>query len=312
MHKLFCLLMLLLGSPAWAQLPAFPTPGPQVYFTSPPTGGWQQGGANINRFGDRLFLGDAYYSNTSNSPCGNDWFSLFQDTMLPTNGCGSYINYAVLSVLGGGDTQATQAQTGINSAVQSKHIPNAGAMISGVNAFVVLNSTSHDGNAWAFYAECHVLSGSGSQGCYGMEIDLRTMIGAAGNTDPFLQSVMVGHQIACGAGLAIGTGQTGSACGAAIQIIQNDQPWKGGVIFHQGSIAFGSAGVINAIAMPTTYQIAWYSAAGNRSGAVYVGSGGNLNLEAANFLVFNGNQGATCAGPTTGSFSAIGGLVIHC
>jgi len=318
------LLLSLLASPAFAQLPAIPAPGtPSVQFLSPPTGAWQQGAANINRFGDRLFLGDAYNSNTTNSPCGNDWFSLFQNTsdMLPSNGCGSYINYAVLSVLGGGNGQDPSSSTGIHTAVQSKNVPNNGAMISGINAFVVNNSTSHNSNAWAIYAECHVLNvGPSGSTCYAMEFDVRNMKASAAITDAYTQSTIVGIQAACGAGLYTTPGSpntpgaTGNPCGAAFQIVANDQPFGAGLVFHDGSITAGSAGTLNAINMPKAYRIIWNDASQSIAGSIYVGNSGNFNIDiaAGGTLVVQGNVGATCGGSVTAFFSVKNGIVVNC
>jgi len=313
MRSTLTLLLALFVSPAWAQLPALPSPPqvPSTYFISPASGGWYQGTANINRFGDRLFIGDAVNYNTDNSPCGSDWFALFQNTLLPTNGCGSYSGFSVLYVAGGGDTQNINSTGGITAAVQSKN-SGAGAALLALMGFAVVNNSASVTNGWGLYSECHLLANAHSgSSCYGYELDVRNLLDPnAKLVDAFSQSIVAGVQSACGAGLD--PSQTGFPCGAAFQVVANDKPWGAGLTIHNNALTAGVGGTMNAIQMATAHRIVWYSGGGAVAGSVYVGGGGNLNLESTGFLVFNGNNGATCAGPTTGLFSAIGGLVIHC
>lgn len=267
--------------------------------------------ANITRLGDRVYIGDAInFKQVGAGYLGTDWFATFQCTLTP-NGCGAYTHYSHLIVEGGGDTQHGNSSSGILTANQSKNAVNNGEAILPLQSFAVLNSASHNTLGWGLYGECHVLSGAASgSNCYGMELDVRTVPNTAGNPDPFQQSGVVGIQNACGAGI---TSPSANNCGAAMQILTNPNAWNAGIVIFSGAISAGSSGTINAIAMPTTYQIVWFSGAGTSVGKVYVGGGGRLNLDGNSGLATNGNNGITCAsGINTSTFRSVNGLVTAC
>jgi hypothetical protein len=280
-----------------------------LWITLPLTAKWYNNDtppANIVRIGDRVFIGDAVnYTALSTGACGTDWFSNWQATT--SNGCAPYINFSQVLISSGGDGQHPRSDTALHVMAQSKNQNASQLQTTALIAHVVNNNTTQAVGAWTFYGECHLLINNGG-GCIGMEFDTRTMVDVSGNPNPFQQSVIVGFQNACGAGVT----PTGFDCGIAHQIINNPSKWRAGLIIANNSIANGFNGVPNAISMPTTYRIQWFSNSTTVLAGVYAGAGGNLNLDGAN-LVSNGNAGVSCnAGINVGSFRSVNGLVTAC
>jgi hypothetical protein len=280
-----------------------------LWVTLPLTAKWYDNDtprANNFRIGDRLFIGDAVnYTALSTGACGTDWFSNWQATT--SNGCAPYINFSQVLISSGGDGQHPRSDTALHVMAQSKNQNASQLQTTGLIAHAVNNNSGQATSAWTFYGECHQLVSNGG-GCIGMEFDTRTMVDISGSPDPFQQSVIIGFQNACGAGVT----PTGFECGIAHQIIQNPTKWRAGLVIHNGSIATAAGGVINAVTMPTTYRITWYSGTASLSASIYAGGSGNINLDAPN-LVTNGNSGVSCnAGINVGSFRSVNGLVTAC
>lgn len=264
--------------------------------------------ANITRIGDRVLIGDAAnYLATSGNPCGNDWFSNFEGTTLP-NTCGGYTPFAQLVVESGGSGQNSNSSLAILGAAQTANAGGAGAAMIGISGFGVAND-SVGAFAWGGYFECDYTNASAG-GCNTVEIENSTFINNTGDVDAFsFNAKTVAVNIGCGSGL---TSPAEYTCGSAISIGSNPAQFANGIRFGGDPIAVGSAGVKNAINMPTTYQIVWNSGSSTIAGSVYVGSSQRLNLDGVNGLTHNGNNGVSCTGINTTTFRSVDGLVTAC
>jgi len=286
-------LLALFPSLAFAQLPSFPgAPSTGITtlqsLTSPTTGNWfstDTPRANELRWGDRIFVGDTAtnYANTNACPSGN-WFSAFEATT--SNGPCAYIGSFQMVIES--HASNSNASGGLLAAGQTKNNNANGAF--GLMGFALNNNTSATGGAWAGYFECNQTVHVNTSGCLGIEIDVGNFDSSAraGNPDPFQGSDITDLHLACGSGL---TTPTRFPCGVALQLTQNDQPFKVGINFLSGSIAtqtIFSATLSPAISLPTNYVITWYSAAGATQGAITVDSSGNMLLAGNGVLKFNG------------------------
>lgn len=327
---LVLLTSLLLAAPARAQgtspglmpvdttlcnITAVPALGiPCFSLISPQTSNWfasDSPPANFITFGDRLFGGDAInYPN--NGSCGTgDWFTIFEATT--SNGACAYIG-TFESVIES-KTNNANAGAGLLVAGQSAHMSSATNGAFGLAAFGLENKTgagSRNGGAtWAIYGECDKTQNNGGN-CYGLELDVMTEVNVANQPDPFTQGNLIGNQIACGSGLS---SPTNFHCAAAIQIVANSQPYNVGINFINGGVANGGpSSTTVAIAFPTTYQLAWFSAAATAQAGITADSAGYLDLTLANGIKVNGTNSVSCtAGSVNGATLTItDGIVTHC
>jgi hypothetical protein len=232
---------------------------------------------NLDLFGDRVFIGDAV-SNTANStPSLADWYSAFN------NSIGQSPPFIWNAVVGVETTSHANSGTAILGAAQTLHFTGVGNAI-GSTFVAVNNNTTKSTIAFGTYAECHVQSGAFFAACFANEADPRTEIGIA-QPDPFVPGQVVGYQSACGAGVA----STGHPCAVAYQVVANPETYNVGINIENGSVTIGGAGGNTAaVAMPTGYQLVWYSAASTIVGTLGVDGSGNVVINGSGCLKFNG------------------------
>lgn len=295
----------LLGSQAAGQnCPKFSLPQTSNWFSTdtPPV--------NYIKLGDRLFVGDAVnYPN--NNTCGTgDWFTTYENTT--SNGPCAYIGsfQAVIE----SKINNSNPIGGLLTAGQSAHTSSATNGAFGLASFALENKTGAGsrtgGGSWAIYGECNKLIDNGAN-CYAIEVDVMTAVNNSNNPDPFTQGPYIGSQIGCGSGV---TTPTNFHCSAAIQVVKNSQPFNAGLVFINGSLATGAGGGINAVSMPLSYSIVWYSAANTPQGSITVDGTNNLSFGTGGTLKINGTSGVSCAAGTlnAATFTALDGIVTHC
>jgi len=309
---------------------------------SPVTGGSAGSGwylndsppAVISKFGDRVFIGDAYKylaTSPSSSANGNDWYSQF--TCAGVYGaCGGQIGSSVLVV----ETSATN-RFGTNAILgAASSLPCLGFNCGyiGVTGVAVNNVAATAGKTyagWGSYYECNnMVNNTGS--CTGAEIDIAmgfdrdAIFGTVPANNPFQQGGNNAIQSTCGTAFAGYVCDTwlslqGGSGGpnkfvTGINIVNNT------IAANRGP-AMGATGTTAtvAIALPETYDIVWYQNSSTIRSAVFGGSGGNLNLVGNNIsfttsgggsLILNTNVGVTCAGISAATFQSQGGIVTHC
>lgn len=255
--------------------------------------------ANFIKYGDRFLGGDAInYSNTAvsgpppfNVTCGTgDWFSNFQATTSNT-ACGYIPNFTMIVE----SKQITSAFPSINpsgailAAGQTKENNFGGAF--GLAAFGINNNTASGttgpagaGGAWAIYAECDQTV-SAPTGCFAAEMetgnfvaDTLSLTSGSQPADPFQQTHANSAQIGCGSGYAT---PTPFKCGAGAQIANVGNQFRVGLNVLTNSIVtqtFLGQTLSPAIEMPTTYGIAWFSAAATQQALIVTDTSHNLQL----------------------------------
>lgn len=265
---------------------------------------------NFINVGDRVFAGDAInYPN--NNTCGTgDWFTNYQATT--SNGACAYIGS--FQVVIESKTNNNNAGGGLLTGGQSAQLSSATNGAFGIAAFALENKTGagsrNGGSSWGIYGECDKLINNGGN-CYGIEVDVMTAINNTNNPDPYTQGPYVGSQVGCGSGV---TTPTNFHCSAAMQIVKNSQPFNAGIVFVNGSLATGAASGINAVAMPLTYSIAWYSAANTAQGSITVDGSNFLAIGTSNTIKINGTAAVDCAAGTVNgaTITITKGIVTHC
>lgn len=236
------------------------------------TGNHYAPSANIQRFSDRVFVGDATANNGTQVASQPDWLTTFQ---IATGRSGGFIQEATCAALNGTDPQSTNT---LVSGAQTSHIILDGLNAIGSITVGVNNNTAHTLAAFASYSEAYRMSGA-LGGATGYEIDTVNYASAVA-IDPFQQvgTQTIGLQIAAGAGLS-SSGQFSSS--AAINIQNNNAAFLRGINFGNGSLDTGANANPDALAMPDAYSISWYNATGSKTWQLYSthsGANGNLTL----------------------------------
>lgn len=217
-------------------------------------------GATVQRFNDRVFIGDASKHKGDNTAAQADWLTTFQRS---TGRGWGWIQSAQSAVLQGSNQMASNAF--VVGAQTANLYDNYSAI--GIIGVAVSNKATGTGMAWGGYFEAYRASAA-SCGAYGIELDT-VNYGSLVQIHPFYQSSyqVVGLQLAAGAELPT-TGQFSSA--AAINIQYNHSTFDKGIVFGATSLSGcdGVTGAAFAIAMAKGHTIAWWSAANTATAAI--------------------------------------------
>jgi hypothetical protein len=254
-----------LGSLPTTQGTAFAfTPGGyplNTFYQQPTELMYSDTGGQINRINDRLLVGEATKSDATQALTNKNWLETFFGTT--SYGAGAYTAGAVLTALTGTHPLSS---VGAVFGSQSLNFTSVGAGTIGVTSIILNNNTSYATLGYSGYFEAHRMNTTVGQ-TIGTEVEIRNAAAALPSPpDPWHQTVAVGFQIGCGAGL----GSTYDA-GAAIQIWNNPNSFNVGILFGQQSITnvtgdgttFGTA-----IGMALGHLVAWYNASGNQAGTI--------------------------------------------
>lgn len=233
-----------------------------VPVNSAPTGEYYQDeGAKIDRYGDRVLLGAAsdYPAIHTRNVAKQDWLSA---TMATTSiGPWAIENAQVASLARFGSTGFVGgSRTSDARSAQAKfgYIPSSIGVASWGIADETANPTT--ATAYAYYGEAWRMAGVDYQPTFAMELEAVNLGGdASGLSTPFHPN--------CGGGtygiqLGAGGGQTDdtSDCEAGIVFVNNPNSWKTGVIFANQSIS-GTDGVDkgygSAMSLSRNHGIEW-------------------------------------------------------
>ena len=225
---------------------------------------WSSSGAAVNRFGDRVFIGDAVANDGALPPVNKDWLSTYFSGYTSSY----YTQFAQgmsLSSIGGGFLGASHtAPGGTNS--------NA----YGLNAFALADHASATTFAWGIYAESHRVN-SHAGNCYGMEIAIVNRGGTVSNT-PYSgpAGTTIGIQIDSGAGFNSTQMPGLVSASTGIQFVNNTLGTGGnggflnGIVFGSTSLSGcdGVTGSAVAIAMAKGHMLQWYSGSATPTASV--------------------------------------------
>ncbi len=223
-------------------------------------------GANIWRFADRVFVGEAaskWAGNSSVSPdAGTSWFS--QDADGP-----SYlgVNAVLLSISRESNVDGRYAIVGVSKV--SALTPAGGIGVAGA----IINSKA-GGSGWALYSDVqHENTGWSS----GLEVAAKNASGVDLTATPYTDNNGVyGVWLAGGGDNSYGPAATNPS-NAALVVLKNATTWNSGVVFKDDGLTgtdgtSGSTGTGIAIAMARRHAIRWYEPTNSSTGAQIVSS----------------------------------------
>lgn len=217
---------------------------------------YAQHGAKINRFGDRLFVGDAVVNDGLYPTASPDWLSVLQTPTFGVNG--GAVPFAMLASL-----TNNAGGSGITAGAQTKYFTNAGSAAIGIQAFGYANNGTYAADAWGYYGEAHRLN-NGDGNIYGIEIAVCNQ----GNTVvqlPYDGPVGLSTGIQIDSGNSFGTAQLPgqSSASSAITIVQNTSdnsaPFLRGIIFSNNSLKAYAGGLSEAISFYQGNTLQWYA-----------------------------------------------------
>lgn len=221
---------------------------------------WSSSGAAVNRFGDRVFIGDAVVNDGALPNVNKDWLSTYFSTYTPSSYYSEFAQGMSLTSIGGGFLGgAHTAGGGTNS--------NA----YGLNAFALADHASATTFAWGIYAEGHRVNSHGGN-CYGMELAIVNRGGTISNT-PYSGGAgsTIGIQLDSGAGFTAAQMPGVVSASTGLQFV-NNIPGSGSTGGFLNGICFGATslngtdgvtGTGVAIAMAKGHALQWFSGAGS-------------------------------------------------
>lgn len=205
---------------------------------------FQNLGARINRFNDRVFVGAATVNaGNPNGTGSQDWMEQLRAFST------SISQHVTISKIG---------QIAVAAGSRTSDSGGAGSMgCIGYEAIVNNDNTAQVQYAYGAYLEARRQAGAGTT--HGLEID-PVNLGAEVDMLPY-GAPSVG--ITPALWLASGGGVSGAnPATAAIGIISNGTTFKHGIVFGAGSLKGDTSGPGSAVAMATSHQVEWYDVTG--------------------------------------------------
>lgn len=225
-------------------------------------------GAQVNRFNDRMLVGDATVGDAAFPNVNKDWLAAYQTYF---GGSGPSVTTMAI-FLAQGEPFLAGARTAGN--------PSVGANAIGVQGYALANNPAKGGDfAWAFYGEGHRVSASASN-CYGAEICVVNR-GDTKVLTPYssLPGTTIGIQIDSGCGFNHAAMPDVVSASAAMVIVDNtggSAPFLAGFVFPVGSVQ-DSFGNHDAIVLPQNYGMRWWTPANLPSSFIKGGVGTAAN-----------------------------------
>jgi hypothetical protein len=218
-----------------------------------PTGFFFSGnGAQVNRFNDRMLVGDATVGDAAFPNVAKDWLATYQTYF---GGAGPSVTTMAL-FMHQGEPFLAAAHTAGN--------PSVGANALGVQGYALADNTVAGGDfAWAFYGEGHRVHASASN-CYGGEVCVVNR-GDQKTLTPYSapDGVTIGWQIDSGCGFPSSLMPDVTSASAALVIVDNAAgaaPFLAGIVFPAGAVQ-DSFGNHDALVMPQNYSVRWWTPA---------------------------------------------------
>lgn len=253
---------------------------------------YESGGANIWRFTDRVFVGEAaaHYAGGPGPDAGNSWLD------GPADGPHYLLSNATLI------SMPQDRRYGIVGAASTGIGSGAGSAI-GIGAIAINDATgANAAPAWAFITE--VQHETADAKTWGIEIALKNASGAGTTLNPYSAgptNMTTGLLLAGGGDNSFGPSATHPCTAGIVFSTSNSTGWNSGIVFRGSSIPTGDA-----IQMPYNYRMAWYDSTGTKSAEISAtnntpGTFVRMNMGANNFNFSNdaGNSAFYIAtGPT--------------
>lgn len=218
-------------------------------------------GGVIQRFTDRVFMGDAAKNNGRNEALQADWLTTFQQSTGSPYG---FLQTAQGGLLQGAANIAQNAfVVGAQTATLLDNYNAVGLVGVGVS-----NKTTGTGYGYGAYLEAYRMPGTAG-GAYAIEIDPVNFATLTG-IDPYFQDQgqTIGIQIASGAELP-SAGQFDTT--AAINIQNNGSKFYRGIVFGHDALtgSDGVTGFAEAISLAKGHKIQWWGSQGVATSSIY-------------------------------------------
>jgi hypothetical protein len=246
-----------------------------------PTGQFfQDNGAVIDRFNDRVFVGPATVNDGNFPNVVQDWLAI---EIAPDNP----VEAAQMAVL---------SQNGLAGFVAASRTSDQSSPTSSIAAeFFGLNDSAAGGESWGLYVEGRRIANTSAL-TFAAEFDVANQQGVVQN-NPFAQNAgaTVALQLASGSGLPLPGNATTSA---ALQIQANPTVFDKGIIFGSNSI-FGTDGITGAgvaMAFAKGHTLTWFNSTGNEttnissSASAATGPQASLLFTDSGFVVANASD----------------------
>lgn len=215
-----------------------------------PTGQFfQDNGAVVDRFNDRVFVGPATVNDGNFPNVVQDWLAI---EIAPDNP----VEAAQMAVL---------CQNGLAGFVAASRTSDQASPTSCIAAeFFGLNDSAAGGEAWGLYVEGRRIANTAAL-TFAAEFDVANQQGVVQN-NPFAQNAgaTVTLQLASGCGLPL-PGNANTT--AALQIQNNQTAFDKGIIFGSNSIS-GTDGITGAgvaVAFAKGHTLTWFNSTGNET-----------------------------------------------
>ncbi|MBR0560328.1 hypothetical protein [Neokomagataea anthophila] len=235
---------------------------------------YQDNGAIVNRFSDRLLVGNAAKNpalSDRDKSSHNDWLS---QTMANTSIGPWALQGAQFASVAQFGSSAIVAGSRTSDAKKSPSVLGFQPSSIGVSAWAVSDDTTNPTTttAYAFYGEGWRLAGVNYQPTFCMELEGVNFGGpVVGETTPY--SINVGGGV-YGIQLGVGGGQTSGTSDAAagITFVSNPNRWQSGIVFGATSLVGTDgedAGYASAMSLARNQGIEWHTpVSGSGSGGV--------------------------------------------
>lgn len=257
-----------------------------------PTSMWVADGAGVMT-APRVFVGAAAAANTGNyngvAPYNNDWVSQLY-TGLPYTNLAQFASFSTIGGIGG------LFATRTSDSNSSTHFPQN--MFSSIALAAILyndGTTNVNRTGEALYLE-GVRAVSAASVTIAAEMDT-VNLAAPVNMSPYTPlDLSVNIDVALG--LAAGGSRPGAVnSSAAMLITGNGAAFLNGIEVLVGSVVADSAGISEAVAMPSGYGFRWWSGIGQPTGFIYsVQTTNTAGIVFTDFATFIGNVPGIVAG----------------
>jgi hypothetical protein len=255
-----------------------------------PAGFFTGNGSKAQRFGDKVFMGDAVAGDGAFPGTAHDWLYTYMNPYFSAAGNTPPSNTTGVVALAGGTGSPFPGEAILGGA-SSAAAASPGGNAIGVQGYGVAQSGLGGDFAWGFYGEGHRAT-STTGNCYGAEICVVNRGTVKVNTPYFSESgATIGLQVDSGVGFTSAQMSGLAKASSAIVVVENADgsiPFLNGLVFQATSLDGtngNDAGHGDAIVMAKGHRVRWYKP-GNVSGPTItsdVNAGVNTNLAFTDF-----------------------------
>ncbi len=239
-----------------------------------PTLHFSSNGANVQRLGDRVFVGGAVVNDGAFPNVVRDWLADYWIAGGFSSGPSVSATVATMS------SQAPNSAIPFLSAAQSKYFTSAATTAIGGFSVAFNDNTTLATKVYGHYVEAHRTTATAAD-TYGLEIDTRTLT-ASVSPSPFQLGDVVGLQLASGAEWSAG-GQFDAS--AALQIAPNPMKFKVGINVMNTALVDLGGGLKEVMAFPSGGMLRSWTGAAAPGSFIYFATtvaAGSASLQLAN------------------------------